>query len=290
MAVKDIYIPYEEFCKQVLAVEDCVIGQVFKRFFMNPEISDIMKDFYFMRYPFDRSYFEYCASKPLWTHQVDIAKDVIDQYVGAKYAIDQYMDEEVVIDIDTKVPYDKSTMIIEDALAEDEQSDNVYNFAIRTPIIQSEKDLELNDEDVDRNVIIFKIPNDGMFAKTLPVVIRDFTFIDFYASRIEPFITSSITKIRYSKELDLPVVINHDRDAAYTVTKDTRVIAMLDVDTELIKRGMTRLYGIYLTDTKNELQCVGHCKEHEINAILKRINDDLASGNSTVYAFPWDRH
>lgn len=290
MAVKDIYIPYEEFCKQVLAVEDCVIGQVFKRFFMNPEISDIMKDFYFMRYPFDQSYFEYCASKPLWTHQADIAKYVIEQYVGAKYAIDQYMDEEVVIDIDTKVPYDKSTMIIEDALAEDEQSDDVYNFAIRTPIIQSEKDLELNDEDVDRNVIIFKFPSDGMFTKTLPVVIRDFTFIDFYASRIEPFITSSITKIRYGKELDLPVVINHDRDVAYTVTKDTQVIAMLDVDTELIKRGMTRLYGIYLTDTKNELQCVGHCKKHEINAILKRINDDLASGNSTVYAFPWDRH
>lgn len=148
----------------------------------------------------------------------------------------------------------------------------------------------MNDEDVDRNVIIFKIPSDGMLAKTLPVVIRDFTFIDFYASRIEPFITSSITKIRYDKERDLPVVINHDRDAAYTVTGDTRVIAMLDVDPELIKRGMTRLYGIYLTDTKNELQCVGHCKEHEINAILKRINDDLASGNSTVYAFPWDRH
>ena len=290
MAVKDIYIPYEEFCKQVLAVEDCVIGQVFKRFFMNPEISDIMKDFYFMRYPFDQSYFEYCASKPLWANQADITKHVIDQYVGAKYAIDQYMDEEVVIDIDTKVPYDKSTMIIEDALAEDEQSDDVYNFAIRTPIIQSEKDLELNNEDVDRNVIIFKIPSDGMFAKTLPVVIRDFTFIDFHVSRIKPFITSSITKIQYGKELDLPVVINHDRDAAYTVTGDTRVIAMLDVDTELIKRGMTRLYGIYLTDTKNELQCVGHCKEQEINAILKRINDDLASGNSTVYAFPWDRH
>ena len=290
MAVKDIYIPYEEFCKQVLAVEDCVIGQVFKRFFMNPEISDIMKDFYFMRYPFDQSYFEYCASKPLWANQADITKHVIDQYVGAKYAIDQYMDEEVVIDIDTKVPYDKSTMIIEDALAEDEQSDDVYNFAIRTPIIQSEKDLELNNEDVDRNVIIFKIPSDGMFAKTLPVVIRDFTFIDFHVSRIKPFITSSITKIQYGKELDLPVVINHDRDAAYTVTGDTRVIAMLDVDTELIKCGMTRLYGIYLTDTKNELQCVGHCKEQEINAILKRINDDLASGNSTVYAFPWDRH
>ena len=286
MAVKDVYIPYEEFCKQVLAVEDYVIGRVFKRFFMNPEISDIMKDFYFMRYPFDQSYFEHCASMPQWTDQVDTAIHAID----AKYAIDQYMDEEVVIDIDTKVPYDKSTMIIEDALAEDEQSDDVYNFAIRTPIIQSEKDLELNDEDVDRNVIIFKIPSDGMLAKTLPVVIRDFTFIDFYASRIEPFITSSITKIQYGKELDLPVVINHDRDAAYTVTKDTRVIAMLDVDPELIKRGMTRLYGIYLTDTKNELQCVGHCKEHEINAILKRINDDLTSGNSTVYAFPWDRH
>lgn len=286
MAVKDVYIPYEEFCKQVLAVEDYVIGRVFKRFFMNPEISDIMKDFYFMRYPFDQSYFEHCASMPQWTDQVDTAIHAID----AKYAIDQYMDEEVVIDIDTKVPYDKSTMIIEDALAEDEQSDDVYNFAIRTPIIQSEKDLELNDEDVDRNVIIFKIPSDGMLAKTLPVVIRDFTFIDFYASRIEPFITSSITKIRYGKELDLPVVINHDRDAAYTVTKDTRVIAMLDVDPELIKRGMTRLYGIYLTDTKNELQCVGHCKEQEINTILKRINDDLASGNSTVYAFPWDRH
>ena len=286
MAVKDVYIPYEEFCKQVLAVEDYVIGRVFKRFFMNPEISDIMKDFYFMRYPFDQSYFEHCASMPQWTDQVDTAIHAID----AKYAIDQYMDEEVVIDIDTKVPYDKSTMIIEDALAEDEQSDDVYNFAIRTPIIQSEKDLELNDEDVDRNVIIFKIPSDGMLAKTLPVVIRDFTFIDFYASRIEPFITSSITKIRYGKELDLPVVINHDRDAAYTVTKDTRVIAMLDVDTELIKRGMTRLYGIYLTDTKSELQCVGHCKEHEINAILKRINDDLASGNSTVYASPWNRH
>lgn len=286
MAVKDIYIPYEEFCKQVLAVEDYVIGRVFKRFFMNPEISDIMKDFYFMRYPFDQSYFEHCASMPQWTDQVDTAIHAID----VKYAIDQYMDEEVVIDIDTKVPYDTSTMIIEDALAEDEQSGDVYNFAIRTPIIQSEKDLELNDEDVDRNVIIFKIPRDGMLAKTLPVVIRDFTFIDFYASRIEPFITSSITKIRYGKELDLPVVINHDRDAAYTVTKDTRVIAMLDVDPELIKRGMTRLYGIYLTDTKSELQCVGHCKEHEINAILKRINDDLASGNSTVYAFPWDRH
>ena len=286
MAVKDIYIPYEEFCKQVLAVEDYVIGRVFKRFFMNPEISDIMKDFYFMRYPFDQSYFEHCASMPQWTDQVDTAIHAID----VKYAIDQYMDEEVVIDIDTKVPYDTSTMIIEDALAEDEQSGDVYNFAIRTPIIQSEKDLELNDEDVDRNVIIFKIPSDGMLAKTLPVVIRDFTFIDFYASRIEPFITGSITKIRYGKELDLPVVINHDRDAAYTVTKDTRVIAMLDVDTELIKRGMTRLYGIYLTDTKSELQCVGHCKEHEINAILKRINDDLASGNSTVYAFPWDRH
>lgn len=286
MAVKDIYIPYEEFCKQVLAVEDYVIGRVFKRFFMNPEISDIMKDFYFMRYPFDQSYFEHCASMPQWTDQVDTAIHAID----VKYAIDQYMDEEVVIDIDTKVPYDTSTMIIEDALAEDEQSGDVYNFAIRTPIIQSEKDLELNDEDVDRNVIIFKIPRDGMLAKTLPVVIRDFTFIDFYASRIEPFITSSITKIRYDKERDLPVVINHDRDAAYTVTGDTRVIAMLDVDPELIKRGMTRLYGIYLTDTKNELQCVGHCKEHEINAILKRINDDLASGNSTVYAFPWDRH
>ena len=286
MAVKDIYIPYEEFCKQVLAVEDYVIGRVFKRFFMNPEISDIMKDFYFMRYPFGQSYFEHCASMPQWTGQVDTAIHAID----VKYAIDQYMDEEVVIDIDTKVPYDTSTMIIEDALAEDEQSGDVYNFAIRTPIIQSEKDLELNDEDVDRNVIIFKIPSDCMLAKTLPVVIRDFTFIDFYASRIEPFITSSITKIRYGKELDLPVVINHDRDAAYTVTKDTRVIAMLDVDPELIKRGMTRLYGIYLTDTKSELQCVGHCKEHEINAILKRINDDLASGNSTVYAFPWDRH
>ena len=278
MAIKDIYVPYEEFCKQVLAIEDDIIGHVFKKFFMNPEILNIMKDFYFMRYPFDHSYFEHCASMPQWTHQVDTAKR----------AIDQYMDEEVVIDIDTKVPYDKSTLLIEDALAEDEQSDDIYNFAIRTPIIQSEKDLELNDEDVDRNVIIFKIPSDGMFSKRLPVVIRDFTFTGFYTSRIDPFITSSITKVRYDKELDLPVVINHDRNAAYTVTGNTRVIAMLDVDPELVKHGITNLYGIYLTDTRNKIQCLGHCKIDQVDAMLKRINDDLESGNSTVYAFPWD--
>ena len=102
MAVKDVYLPYEEWITQIAAVEDTVMGGIFFRMFGDPKMREANKDKYFLQYPHKQSYLSHCVE----LQDRSEVKKAFRQYMINQYYLD-IADENQIMRVET-TDYDAS--------------------------------------------------------------------------------------------------------------------------------------------------------------------------------------
>ena len=145
MAVKDIYVPYEEFVNQVYKVEDDIIGCIFMKIFGSKQMLDLMQDQYVLKYPFQRSYFEHC---------VEISLRQIIKFGAIQTLVHEL--ESMTIQRENSLSYQDASDLIKRITQENPEG--VITFSV--PQFDDDSDLfTLSREEIKRNVIIFKFQN-----------------------------------------------------------------------------------------------------------------------------------
>lgn len=264
MAVKDIYIPYEDWIKQVFLVEDYVIQRCLCAPYMSAVAQETFGNHYFLKYPFNLSYAQYCLSFQDKQYCSDIIKKGLDEI----------------------------------------SHDGQEAAGIKFGVARSENALdEFKDIYTDYNIIKFDDPdNDELTAfvtswdihidHQLPLATSEFTLSEYLKKRFNPFFRNAISSETYERQKDSIAILNQDRNNCVMVPNNfvnqVEFIGMPNFYAMCAGAGLLYKFGIKFSDelVENGLPSwipLGDVDKDKVEETVIEYSNLLHSGETTIY-------
>ena len=284
MAIKDVYVPYEEWLEQVVSIEDFVIGKLFKQVFCNPTMLQYCENSYVLQYPFGMSYLAHCI-------------DVYQKENEAGEAIVEFMKKNSKDANPLNCFNIEATDYIPDDLDDAGCSYAFYsggeyqdrNSIFGDIISEFNEHIKPIDKHGRPSILIESNFDDEL---VLPIVgSNQFTFNAFMQSRIAPSITTMISADTYDIIKDWPCIINKDRNDvwAYDPTWDVSVQYMQNLATR-IQFNMFGGYKIYVSINGETFDIGDTDTEEKAKSICDKVISQMNQNVSTIYPFEWSEY
>ena len=281
MAIKDVYVPYEEWLGQVVTTEDFVIGKLFKQVFCNPTMLQYCENSYVLQYPFGMSYLAHC---------IDVYQN--DNQAG-----------EAIVEFMKKNAKDGNPLSCFNVEATDYIPDDApYSYALYSGGEYRDQNSIFGDimsefneqvESIDRHgrpSILIKSNFDDELV--LPIVgSKQFTFGAFMQSRIAPSIITMISADTYNIIKDWSCIINKDRNDvwAYDSAWNVSVQYMQNLATR-IQFNVFGGYKIYVSINGETFNIGDTDTEEEAKSICDKVISQMNQNVSTIYPFEWSEY
>lgn len=265
VAIKDVYLPYEEWITQIAAVEDTVMGGIFFRMFGDPKMREAHKDKYVLQYPHKQSYLSHCVE----LQDRSETKQAFRKYMMDHYYLD-IADENQIMRVET-TDYDASV---------DDCAENGYYFV---------------HEVLDDNGIY--VPKDSIncyfnfdTSDPLPAFSNThYNFDEFYDSRIEKLYKTMCSAKTFEWIKDYPVIFNQDRDECWYFNPeatDVQISCMQNFTVMAVTGDLNPGYHLMLTIGGTTVK-LGTVEADEIDKVMQNLREKLDRGDDTIYPFEW---
>ena len=265
MAVKDVYLPYDEWIEKIVAIEDEVMGSIFFTLFGNPQMREAHRDRYLLQYPHEQSYLAHC---------IDLQDRKETRKAFSEYMIKRYpkvAEDEKLITVET-TDYDASTEDREEVdsyyYVHQQQDDN----GIYVPVNSINCHFNFDTSD--------PLP---AFANT------HFNFDAFYDSRIAQLYKSMCSAKEFEFAMDYPVIFNQDRDECWYFNPDStdiQISCMQNFTVMAVTDDPNPGYHLMLTIDGTTVK-LGSVEADEIDKVMQSLRMKLDRGDDTIYPFKW---
>ena len=265
VAVKDVYLPYEEWIEEIAAIEDEVMSSIFFTLFGSPQMLATHKDKYFLRYPHKQSYLAHC---------IDLQDREETRKAFSEYMIKRYpkvAEEERLITVET-TDHDAST--------EDREDVDRYYYVHQQ---QDDNDIYVS---VDSINCYFNFD----IHDPLPAFSNThFNFDDFYDSRIKKLYKTMCSAKEFEFAMDYPVIFNQDRDACWYFNPDStdiQISCMQNFTVIAVTGDPNPGYRLMLTIDGTTVK-LGDVSAENIDKVMQDLREKLDRGDDTIYPFEW---
>lgn len=264
MAVKDVYVPYDEWIKEVFLVEDRVIGQCLGPAFLSSTAQEMFGSRCLLKYPFELSYAQYCLS----------------------FQNDSHCDQAIKRGLG-KISYDgQEAKSIKFGTANDESILDKFKAEYTDHNV-----IKYYDRDTDE-FVAFVTAWDIYTAEPLPLVASEFTLSEYLKKRFNPFFCNTISSETYDDRKDEIVILNQDRNDCVIIPENTidqvKFIGMPNFNAMAVGAGLTYKFGIKFSDELVEEGLpswvpLGDVDKDEVEESIVKYSDLLHSGETTIY-------